>query len=70
MTKITRSELTQLRRGEKPLNISKLNFKFFKKLGSDKCKFCNSEFIKHRENQLYCCDKCKVYNYRKMGWYK
>ena len=66
MTKITRSEAAQLKRGDKPIDISKLNFRFFKKFGSNKCLFCKSEFIKHRENHYYCTDKCKVYHYRKV----
>jgi hypothetical protein len=69
MTKITYSEAKIIENGvrnkSRPQFISKLNFKFFKKFGYQKCLWCKEYFIKHREEHHYCSSKCRVYHYRK-----
>jgi DNA-directed RNA polymerase subunit RPC12/RpoP len=66
--KLNRNEAAQLKRGEKPQGVSKTTFRFYKKFGTINCLFCKALFIKHREDQYYCCHKCKVYHYRGAGY--
>lgn len=69
MTKVEWNDITLLRKttriSQRPLNISKTNYKFFKKFGYNKCLWCKEYFIKHRETHFYCSKKCATYHYRK-----
>jgi hypothetical protein len=65
MTKITFAEITEIKKGNKPIGLSKLSVRCFKKFGYCKCPQCKEYFIKHREEHFYCSAQCRTYHFRK-----